>query len=228
MSLADNIGYGPFKMSRNMNKGRNMFSSIYCVFHDKRSKAVMQPYPPTNFNAASELVSRRLLHFLKDFTGRATTRVGYTDAGSGAKISQLASEEGSDVFIPISIDRKAADTYSGGCTDLCYPRSMTLTIGYYQLDTNTKRIIDATLAFHDFDKDSTLTDYTLTVAYYPLDYWDLIIKFAFERTVFIALFVVVGCISVLVASLYWVNVRITTQVMKFTLTCMLSPVYSKL
>ncbi|CAN0474014.1 unnamed protein product, partial [Ectocarpus sp. 12 AP-2014] len=37
------------------------------------------------------------------------------------------------------------------------------------------------------------------------------IKFAFENTVFIALFVVIGCTSVLVAALYWLNVRITTQ-----------------
>lgn len=149
---------------------------------------------------------------LKDFTGRAATRVGYYDAGTGAKISLLGSEEGSDVFVPISVDRKAANTYSGGCTDLCYPRTMTLTIAYYQLDTSTKRIIDAKLKFDDFDKDPSEVEYTLKVVYYPLDYWELIIKFAFENTVFIALFVVIGCISVLVAALYWLNVRITTQV----------------
>lgn len=149
---------------------------------------------------------------MKDFTGRATTRVGYDDAGTGAKISLLAREEGSDVFIPITVNRDAANYYSGGCTDLCYPRAMTLSIAYYQLDTNTKRIIDAELEFDDFDKDSSRTDYSLKLEYYPLDYWELIIKFAFERTVFIALFVVIGCISVLVAALYWLNVRITTQV----------------
>lgn len=148
----------------------------------------------------------------KDFTGRAQTRVGFEDAGTGAKISSLADQEGSDVFVPISVDRKAANTYSGGCTDLCYPRTMTLTVAYYQLDTSTKRIIHASLKFDDFDKDSSEVDYTLNVVYYPLDYWDLIIKFAFENTVFIALFVVIGCTSVLVAALYWVNVRITTQV----------------
>lgn len=149
---------------------------------------------------------------LQDFTGRTSTRVGYEDAGTGAKISSLASEEGSDVFVPITVDRKAANTYSGGCTVLCYPRTMTLTIAYYQLDTSTKRIIEAKLKFDDFDKDSSVADYTLDVVYYPLDYWDLIIKFAFERTVFIALFVVIGCMSVLVAALYWLNARITTQV----------------
>lgn len=148
----------------------------------------------------------------KDFTGRAETRVGYEDAGTGAKISSLAGEEGSDVFVPISVDRKAANTFSGGCTDLCYPRTMTLTIAYYQLDTSTKRIIDAKLKFDDFDKDPSQVGYTLNVVYYPLDYWELIIKFAFENTVFIALFVVTGCTSVLVAALYWLNVRITTQV----------------
>lgn len=152
--------------------------------------------------------------FTQDFTGRSTTRVGYDDEGTGAKISSLDQEEGSDVFIPISVDRKAANTYTGGCTTLCYPRTMTLTIAYYQLDTNTKRIIDARLKFDDFDKDPSFSDYSLNVVYYPLDYWDLVVKFAFERTVFIALFMVVGCMSVLVAAMYWVNVRITTKVMK--------------
>lgn len=155
-----------------------------------------------------------LLCGLKEFTGRAATRVGYDDKGTGAKISSLKDEQGSDVFVPISVDRKAANTYSGGCTDLCYPRTMTLTISYYQLDTNTKRIIDAKLKYDDFDKDPSISDYTLNFVYYPLDYWDLIIKFAFERTVFIALFIVIGCTSVLVAALYWVNVRLTTQVCK--------------
>lgn len=151
-------------------------------------------------------------HGLKEFTGRAATRVGYDDKGTGAKITSLKDEQGSDVFVPISVDRKAANTYSGGCTDLCYPRTMTLTISYYQLDRNTKRIIDAKLKYDDFDKDPSFSDYTLNFIYYPLDYWDLIIKFAFERTVFIALFIVIGCTSVLVAALYWVNVRLTTQV----------------
>lgn len=124
----------------------------------------------------------------------------------------MADQEGSDVFVPISVDRKAANTYSGGCTDLCYPRTMTLAVAYYQLDASTKRIIHASLKFDDFDKDPSEVDYTLNVVYRPLDYWDLIIKFAFENTVFIALFVVIGCTSVLVAALYWLNVRITTQV----------------
>lgn len=116
------------------------------------------------------------------------------------------------MFVPVSVDRKAANTFSGGCTDLCYPRTMTLTISYFQLDTQTKRIIDAKLIYEDFDKDPSISDYTLNIVYYPLDYWDLIIKFAFERAVFIALFMVIGFTSVLVAALYWVTVRLTTQV----------------
>lgn len=134
------------------------------------------------------------------------------DAGTGAKISQLTSEEGPDVFIPVYNDRDAANSYGGGCTDLCFPRSMTLTIAHYQLTSTTKRIIDAELKFEDFDKDPSKVGYTLNVVYYPLDYWELIVKFAFDNTVFIALFVVIGCISVLIVGLYWLNVRITTQV----------------
>lgn len=181
--------------------------TLVCVSFTSYSRRCVAPY----FSFCAVCLYVRLV-CLKDFTGRAATRVGYEDAGTEAKINWLASEEGSDVFVPISIDRKAANTYSGGCTDLCYPRTMTLTIAYYQLDMDTKRIIDAKLRFDDFDKDPSEVGYTLSVEYYPLDYWDLIIKFAFENTVFIALFVVIGCTSVLVAALYWLNVRMTTQV----------------
>ena len=116
------------------------------------------------------------------------------------------------MFVPVYIDRSAANTFTGGCTDLCYPRKMTLTIAYYQLTRTTKRIIDAQLKFEDFDKDPFEAGYTLNTVYYALDYWGLIIKFAFDYTVFIVLFVVIGCTSVLVAALYWFNARITTQV----------------
>ena len=62
---------------------------------------------------------------------------------------------------------------------------MTLTIAYYQLTSATKRIIDAELKFEDFDKDPSKAGYTLNVVYYPRDYWELIVKFAFDNTVFI-------------------------------------------
>ncbi|CAM9243358.1 unnamed protein product, partial [Choristocarpus tenellus] len=150
----------------------------------------------------------------QDFTGRAATRIGFEDAGTGAKINSLDATEGSDVFVPVSVNRGAANTFRGGCTDLCYPRTIMLNIAYYQLNTNTKRIVAASLVFDDFDKDPAVTDYTIDISYYPLDYWELIIKFAFGRPVFLALFVVIGCISVLVTALFWLNMRITTQLVR--------------
>lgn len=53
-------------------------------------------------------------------------------------------------------------------------------------------------------------NYTLSVAYHPLDYIDLIIYFAFEQKVFIGIFIFTGCITVFVSMILWIVVRITT------------------
>ncbi|CAM9251995.1 unnamed protein product, partial [Phaeothamnion confervicola] len=146
-----------------------------------------------------------------EFTGRATERVSADDHGTSQLATWLVKNEGSDVLIPVEVDRTAADYFSGGCTELCYPRSMALEISYYQIDKHEKRIVSATLVYDSFDKDSTSLGYALSLSFFPLTYWQLISSFAFTRGVFIVLFLCIGAIAVLVNAVLWVQVRLTTR-----------------
>ena len=95
-------------------------------------------------------------------TGRQTTRIGPNDGGGSAAIDYVTNNDGGvDAFIPVNIDRTAADSVAGGCTTLCFPRTMTLEIGYHQRSKRLKRIIFANLIYEDFDKNSTRVDYKL-------------------------------------------------------------------
>jgi hypothetical protein len=129
----------------------------------------------------------------------------------GSHMNELESEEGSDVFIPFEVDREAADDYPGECTDLCFPRSVSLMIEYYQKTPFQKRIITGTIIYDNFDEDQTNTEYELDVSFRPLDYVELIITFSFEFHVFVILFCIIGAASLTVAMLFWLVNRLTTS-----------------
>ena len=57
---------------------------------------------------------------------------------------------------------------------------LTFDISYYQVDKNSKRIIEASLVYDEFDKNVTRHDYEVFFKYRPLDYQQLIIKFAYR------------------------------------------------
>jgi len=120
----------------------------------------------------------------------------------------VLSNEGLDTFIPVLVDRSAADFISGECTRLCFPRAVDLEIKYYQQTRNVKRIISATLFLRDFDRDSTSTEYEFSVLFHPLNYLDLVIAFAFEELTFVVLFIVVGALTLLVSMTFWAVHRV--------------------
>ena len=129
----------------------------------------------------------------------------------GQLYDKVMSEESSDVFIPVTVDRSEADTYEGGCTRLCIPRNITMDVSYYQLSPYDKRLIKINLIYDDFDENLTRTDYNFHLSYHPLDFIDLIIAFAFDRQVFITLFVCIGLFSCAIAAAFWFTVRMTTR-----------------
>jgi hypothetical protein len=144
-----------------------------------------------------------------DLTGRPDgAKISADDVGSGDAISNIVV---TDIFKSVTVDREAANEYPGGCTLNCYPREMTLDIGYYQFDMMVKRLIYINLVFEAFDYDSDFTEYTVEVDYYPLGYFDLLVNFAFEAEIFVILFMFVGGVTVVLAFIYWIVVRIFTS-----------------
>uniref|UniRef100_H3HAZ3 TNFR-Cys domain-containing protein n=1 Tax=Phytophthora ramorum TaxID=164328 RepID=H3HAZ3_PHYRM len=112
----------------------------------------------------------------------------------GKYYDDILDEYGLDYFIPVTVDNTAAQSLEGDCSTLCFPRSVTLDVAYYQLDKHVKRIIK----------------YTFSVNLHPLGYFQLIIQFAFEKQVFVGLFFVLGGMMTAGALIFWIVVRITS------------------
>jgi len=130
---------------------------------------------------------------------------------NGLLLDEVQAQFGIDSFIPVTVDRDAADSIQGECTRLCFPRVVRLEITYYQLNASSKRIIGASLVFDEFDRDTTLDRFVFEVLYYPLDYLQLVVAFAFERLTFIFLFAVVGIVSLVATIIYWAFHRLIAR-----------------
>eukprot|EP00814_Leptocylindrus_danicus_P022468 CAMPEP_0116032652 /NCGR_PEP_ID=MMETSP0321-20121206/18304_1 /TAXON_ID=163516 /ORGANISM="Leptocylindrus danicus var. danicus, Strain B650" /LENGTH=1662 /DNA_ID=CAMNT_0003508143 /DNA_START=2771 /DNA_END=7759 /DNA_ORIENTATION=+ len=143
-----------------------------------------------------------------DYTGKTKATASPDDEGGQKFVKGVKS---SDVFVPVKVDRSAANGVEGGCTDLCFPRHMSLEISYYQIDQYTKRIVDAVVVYESFDKDPTNQNYEVEVKFYPLDYRELIIEFAYGHEIFLLLFSLIGGFTVFMAGAFWAVTRVTTQ-----------------
>jgi hypothetical protein len=157
-----------------------------------------------------------LMHIFRDpidyqqYTGRADTYIHSDDAGGQKYIDEVALVS-SDLFISVTVDRIAADLFPGGCILQCFPRTMVLDIGYYQYDLNVKRIVYINLIFETFDYNQSDTSYEVSLEYYPLSWFELLIYFAFSIDIYVILFIVVGGLAVAVAFAFWIIVRLTTH-----------------
>jgi hypothetical protein len=128
----------------------------------------------------------------------------------GKYYDEILDAFGSDYFIPVTVDNTAAQLLEGDCSTLCFPRTVTLDVAYYQLDKHVKRIIMATLVYENYDRDSANSEYTFSVNFHPLNYFQLIIQFAFEKQVFVGLFFVLGGMMTVGALVFWIVVHLTS------------------
>ena len=116
---------------------------------------------------------------------------------------QILQETG-DVEVRCLVDRTAADDLTGSCTVFCYPRAVVLEMYYIQLTKESKRILSAQWVLSQFDRDATKTNYAFTIDYYPMEYTDLLFKFAFDDNFYNFLFILIGVVLVCVALALWV------------------------
>jgi hypothetical protein len=142
------------------------------------------------------------------YTGRDAAGAGPNDGGGQRFLKTVKTLE---TFIPAKVSRSPAFNVEGECAAGCFPRRITVDISYYQLDVHSKRIVQADLRYDKFDKDTTNDEYELQFKYYPLNYQELVTKFAFTRGLFLVLFSYIGVGTVVVALLYWIVIRLTTS-----------------
>jgi hypothetical protein len=144
----------------------------------------------------------------KEYERTSSARTHPMDVGGGAVVANKQDEGGDDFFIPLQVDRDAAgdapEQYCTSSSTGCFPHALTLDVSFYQQTPNMKRIVSAELVFEEFSTDTTEIVYTLDVSFYARDFHQLLLAFAFDADVFVALFVLIGLISMIVATaLYW-------------------------
>ncbi|KAL7513815.1 hypothetical protein ACHAXN_011176 [Cyclotella atomus] len=142
------------------------------------------------------------------YTGRDGVTVG---AGDGGGQKFIRNRDALQNYIPAKVDRSPAFNVEGGCTTACFPRKVTLDISYHQVDVHTKRIVQVKVLYDRFDKDADNDRYELRVKFYALNYQELVIKFAFDRDLFLLLFSQMGIGTVIAAFVYWIVIRVTTR-----------------
>jgi hypothetical protein len=182
---------------------------LHCTFDEDLAKP---DTTPRWFEAETETA---LFSIIRDpidyfqYTGRDSTVVGINDGGGQRFIDSTNMLQ---TFIPAKVDRSSALYMEGGCAaGACFPRKVTLDISYYQLDSQSKRIIEVKVIFDEFDRDPLNDHYNLQIKFYALTYEELVVKFAFSRGLFLLLFTQIGVGTVGAAVIYWVIVRLTTN-----------------
>ena len=181
---------------------------IYCQYEENLSKPDVKRrwFEATTGTSLFSIIREPLNYF--DFVGRSDSVPSSDDGGGQKWINNIKS---TDMFIPVKVNRESATDIEEGCDELCFPRRMTLHVSYFQKDRFTKRIVEASLEFHEYDKDHNRTEYELDVRFYPLDYRELIVKFAYGREMFLLLFAIIGCFTIFATTLFWIVSRMTTR-----------------
>jgi len=185
--------------------------TVYCDYEEKLEQRDTVPrwMEVQSGNDLFTIIRRPISYF--EYVGRKTTRTGLMDDGGKTIMRIIGERESSDTFIGVSVDRDEGNSVPGGCAELCFPREMSLAIDYYQRSAIEKQIVAIELSYGAFDFNQKRTDYSLSLEFRPLNYMELIIKFAYDSDIFIYLFLAIGVATVTLTFFYWVVVRLTTQ-----------------
>ena len=184
---------------------------LHCTFEEDLPKPDVTP---RWFDAESGAI---LFSIIRDpidyyqYTGRDSARTGSDDGGGQRFINEVKTLP-VQTFVPAIVDRSPSLYVEGGCVaGACFPRKVTLDVSYYQLNEHSKRIVQVQVLYDDFDKDALNDRYELQISFYPLNYEELLIKFAFGHGLFLLLFAQIGVGTVVAAFVYWIIVRLTTN-----------------
>jgi hypothetical protein len=182
--------------------------NLHCSFEEDLPKPDVTPrwFEADSGTALFSIIRDPIDYY--QYTGRDSSVAGRNDEGGQKYINSINTLQ---TFIPAKVDRSPSLNVEGGCTTACYPRKVTIDISYYQVDVYSKRIVEVKVLYDKFDKDSSNDRYGLQTKFHPLDYQELVIKFAFTRELFLMLFIQIGACTLLAAFIYWGVVRLTTN-----------------
>lgn len=127
----------------------------------------------------------------------------------GGTYMDVLNSEDPDHMLAVSISEREVDG-DFSCNTLCFPRTVTFRIEYYQITQRLKRLINAGISLADFDRDATQTYYDLYFEMEPLGWLQLVINFAFDMEVFFLLYCLIGSITVTATFVHWGLQRLLT------------------
>lgn len=100
-----------------------------------------------------------------------------------------------------------------------YPARIVLNINYQQVDKKTKKIIEATISFEEQKKLTYLENigskavaYVLVINFTPLSHTQLMNLFAFDVSFYLTLYMIIGLVTIVLASLVAFYHRIFTNI----------------
>lgn len=93
------------------------------------------------------------------------------------------------------------------------PTEVSLAIDYYQMAPQAKRLITAGVEMGEYvnAKKHDSGDYTLTVSYSPLNFFNLLNSFAFDYAFYVILFLGIGTFAVLIVLMFFIFNRLFTR-----------------
>ena len=181
---------------------------LQCSFEESLSSTDVTPrWFEANSGSTLFSVIRDPIDYYQ-YTGRDAATVGVNDGGGQRFLDTVKTLE---TLIPAKVSRSPAFNVLGDCAASCFPRRVTVDISYYQLNVHSKRVVQVDIIYDKFDKDMTNDEYELQFKFYPLNYQELVTKFAFTRGLFLMLFSYIGVGTVIVALIYWAILRLTTS-----------------
>ena len=201
-----------------------LFLSLSACVRVLVSQNVYQPNPSVRWFEAEEETT--LFTITKQpLTSDAFIASGDVRWGRTPSIESLATSRGEGVI--------TVDVVTPG-QEALVPRIVTLSLSYYQVTTRRKRLIFAEVGFDAFCTTSDVPaqvesfalqtppilpcaddfddrNYTLQFSYEPLSYLELLNQFEFTADVYIAFFILMGLLIVLVGAVVWAVNRILTK-----------------
>jgi hypothetical protein len=97
-----------------------------------------------------------------------------------------------------------------------YPTVVTLTINYYQVDANRKRVLSAEMECQNYKtRTNDIFSYKLIFSFQPMTHSEIAKEFAFPWTVYLICYIGIYIFGLFMVGVFWIYKRIFTRNKKY-------------
>eukprot|EP00743_Colponemidia_sp_Colp-15_P011780 GILK01013236.1.p1 GENE.GILK01013236.1~~GILK01013236.1.p1 ORF type:complete len:1146 (+),score=203.97 GILK01013236.1:493-3438(+) len=106
--------------------------------------------------------------------------------------------QSSTKLIPVSATRISGSTARG-----LIPRTVSLSVGYYQQTTSSRQINQVSITFSDFDSDASNMEYDFTFKFYAMSWLDCLDYFAYDSTGYFLVILLICSVTCGLVICFW-------------------------